>query len=110
MFGEKSAVSLGVPEIGQGAAPGLPDGRISASQGNAAEMRWPLKSGVVADQKFAAPDFTVGPKTRSIERDANHGTFEPVFRHARGNVRMMMLHADFLHAIERQCESRREIS
>ena len=55
-----------------------------------------------ANQRFAAPDMPVGAVTGAVQGQSNHSSIDLVLRHARGDVRMMMLHADETHAFLRQ--------
>ena len=52
------------------------------------------------DQKFAAPDLAIGAISGAIERYADHLVREMVLRHATGDVRMVMLHADLVLHLE----------
>src|ERR1700722_9642967 len=63
----------------------------------------------VRDQKFAAPDGAVEPKTEPIESNSDRRSLFSVVSEARSNVRMMMLHADDLDAFQFQGVFRRQI-
>ena len=57
------------------------------------------ESAIIADKELAAPDRPIGAEAGTVEGDTDHGLFEPVIRHATGDVRLMMLH----------CQSRRRV-
>ena len=58
-----------------------------------------LKALITGEQHFPAPDIAVGAVTRPIERYADHLIFKVVFRHATGDVCVMMLHSHQLHSL-----------
>ncbi len=67
-------------------------------------------AGFFCDQKkFASPDCAVGSITRAIPRNAERGRRDFIFRHARQNVRDVMLDANMPHIFQFACKFRREI-
>src|SRR6185437_2556274 len=58
------------------------------------KMRSTLEAFIASNQDFAAPYVSVGAVTGAIEGKADDLSFEMVFCHAAGNVRVMVLYAD----------------
>ena len=56
---------------------------------------------VICNEKLAAPNGAVGPVPRSVERHSDHRLLaaQAIFRHARGDVRVMVLNADRWQAL-----------
>ncbi len=55
-------------------------------------MRRPPPLAIVAHQYFPAPDLAVAAVARAVEAHADDRFIQAMFRHARGHVRVMMLH------------------
>src|ERR1035441_5166423 len=72
-------------------------------------MRSPLKSSEVSDQEFPAPDLGIGAVAGSVECYAYYLAAQMVLRHATGDVRVMMLHADFVLQRQFQSETRAHV-
>ena len=98
-----------IAQIAERHAPWLPYRRVAARQRDVTQMRPPHESRKVGDQKFPAPDFSIGAVAGTVEGHANHLAAEVIFRHATGNVRMMMLHADFSFQRQFQREARAHV-
>ena len=62
------------------------------------EMRNPAEVAVVGDHCLATPDCAIEAIAGPIKGDTDHGPLMAVFSHARGDMRMMMLHAHGSHA------------
>ncbi len=62
-------------------------------------MRRAPEVAVVAGQELSAPDRPVGPVAGTVERDADHGTFQSVLRHAGRHMGVMMLDDEDLEAL-----------
>ena len=57
-------------------------------------MRVPLEPGKIGDQELATPYLPIRAISGAIKRHTNYFVGEMVFRHATGNVGMVMLNAD----------------
>ena len=71
--------------------------RIAATPpgiGSGAQLADALEAGEVGDQHLAAPHRAVGPVAETVEGDAEHGLGAAVLDHARGDVRVVVLHRD----------------
>src|ERR1019366_10493650 len=84
-------------------ARGRPPRCTPARHGEETKMPPPLESSEVGDQKFAAPDLPIGAIAGPIECYAYHLAAQMVFRHATGDMGVVMLHANFV--LQRQFES-----
>ena len=89
-------MAIRLMQPGQGSAPRLPDGGLSARQRNRPEPVSAMEGAVIRDQKLASPDGPVGAVPGPIERDANDWrAFQVrVFCHAGRNVGVVMLNCD----------------
>jgi len=72
-------------------------------------MRPALEADEVGDEKFASPDFAVGAIAGSVKGHADDLAGEMVLRHATGDVRVMVLHADFRFQRQSQRETRAHV-
>ena len=57
-------------------------------------MRCALEIQVVRQQDFAAPNAPIRPISSAIQCESDDASFEMIFGHATGDMRMMVLHAD----------------
>src|SRR5512139_2024045 len=75
-------------------------GCIAAGQGHVIEMSRALKTVIIGNEKFAAPDRTVEAVACAIKGHADDGLLaaQAMLRQARGNVSVMMLHPDRLQS------------
>src|SRR6185437_14838074 len=71
----------------------------AAEKRNVFRKRGTLETFITSNQDFAAPYVSVGAVTSPVESKAYDLSFEMVFRHAAGNVRVMVLHADQRHDV-----------
>ena len=55
-----------------------------------------FKSSKIGDQKFSAPNLPVAAVSRTVECDANHFSSDVILRHTTGDMRVVMLHSDFV--------------
>src|SRR3990172_2284090 len=64
-----------------------------------------VKSGVVCNQKFAAPDRAVRSIAGAVKGNTDHEllTVQTVFGHARGDVGMVMLNGDAWRVMRNAC-------
>ena len=62
-------------------------------------MSGAFKACVIRNQRFAAPDIAVGAVARAIQRESDDPSLDSIFRHARCDVRMVVLHTYESHAL-----------
>ena len=62
-------------------------------------MSRPPKFPVTADQELAAPDGPVGAVTSAVEGHPDHRPGQPMFGHAGGHVRMVVLNRENLASV-----------
>jgi hypothetical protein len=87
-------------EVHSGHPPRLLDGRAAARHRHRSEMADPLERPPVGKHELAAPDRAVGPVSKAVEGDPDHGCVDSVVRQAGHDVRVVMLHADQVDADE----------
>ena len=66
---------------------------VPAAEGYISQVPRAYKPAAAAEQEFAAPNSAVLPQARSIKRHANNLVCDPVFRHDRRDMRMVVLYA-----------------
>src|SRR5579862_5594939 len=77
-------------------APRLGDRLFAPWHRHIAKMGRAGKADVVADEKFAAPEGTVGSVAGAVERDADDALVQSVLGHAACHVGVMVLHGNGL--------------
>src|ERR1039458_10269127 len=75
-------------------SPGLANRRGASGKWDIFKMTGALEARIAGEQRFAAPDSAIGAIPGSIEREADDSPVDGVFRHATGNMRVVVLHAD----------------
>ena len=75
-------------------APGFMDSRCTTGKRDVFEVAHALEAGVIGNEHFPAPYGAIGAITGAIERDADHFSIEMIFRHARSDMRVMVLDTD----------------
>ena len=70
------------------------NGQVRAGHGNVGQVRGALESVEIGDEDFAAPDFAVCAVAGAVERYADHSLGKVIFRHATGDVSVVMLNSD----------------
>src|ERR1035437_2593375 len=68
-----------------------------------------FKSTIIANQHFPTPDIPVCPIACAVKSEADYTPIKMVFRHATGNVRVMVLYPHDLYARLLQRPTRAEI-
>jgi len=53
-----------------------------------------LEAGVIRYKRLAAPDRSVRAIGHAVQGNPNHHAIQVIFRHARSDVRVMMLHTN----------------
>ncbi len=71
------------------------DARVAARQCDVSQMRRAREISVTRDEKFAAPNFSIRAIARAIQRDTDDAfsARDTILRHARGDVRVVVLDA-----------------
>ena len=83
-------------EMGQGKSGRVSYRHVASGELRRREVCDPGKAPIVGEEELAPPDCAVATVASAIECDPQHlrVTREPVFRHQRCHVRVMMLHTD----------------
>src|ERR1035437_9159366 len=78
--------------------PRLTDRGRSTGQGNILEMSGTFEVNKPGDEYFSAPNMSVGAVTSPIQCESDHPSFKMILRHATGDVRVVVLHANQLRS------------
>ena len=93
----RDAFEVRVDQVAQRRAPRLAHGRVAARQRDVAQVAAPLAAPIAGHQKLAAPDGPIGAVSGAVERHSDDFAREAILGHAGGDVRVMVLHAEFRH-------------
>src|SRR6202453_2340078 len=109
MTQRKEIFTKGLYQMSHCHPPGFANGRGASGQRHVGEMCGTLESCVTGDQRLAAPDLPVGAITGAVKGEANNPSVDQILRHARSNVRMVMLHAHKPRSVLSRSPFRRQV-
>src|ERR1700722_3515039 len=78
-----------------GHAPSLASRLVATGQSDVAKMGAAMGTMKITDEEFPAPDLAVGSKTGSVKSHPDDFFVQAVFRHATGDVGVVMLNRQF---------------
>jgi hypothetical protein len=75
-------------------SPRLANRLVAPRHADVSQMPHPMKCFVISDEKFSAPDRSIGTESGAIERHTDDRLVQAVLRHTTRHVGMVMLDRD----------------